>query len=315
MSSTFRKRAAGLAAIIWGALSLYFWEFMRSALYDRILRAIEGIAQMIGASLTWDSALRLAVSLCFVALGVWLFWRSSPKRFQKLLAQGDSAAFAETAAELNRKVDVIAASLPPLEQRGSELRANLAELTRNYSGDVDRLNKIGVAQHGVNEGFRDQFKELQTTIKTLVDRFSTHERVVASGTRLLIRGICARDDRRFILIPNDKIAMSLGKRLVEAKVADYPDATSWLPDYQTWEAATRTIDKLMIDWTKEAPDMYTSLFKLERRHFANSPMPPDNIRSDDTIIPFKTVWHVQSSYANQRDGFFALLDERAVLPG
>lgn len=194
--------------------------------------------------------------------------------------------------------------------------ASLAEALKAtpWKAETDRLDKIGVAQHGVNEGFRNQLKELQSTIKTLVERLSTHERVVVSGTHLLIRGIRARDDRRFILIPNDEIAMLLGKRLVEAKVADYPDAGSWLSDYQTWEAAARTIDNLLLDWTKDAPNMYPSLFKLERRHFANSPMPPDNIKSDDTIIHYKTVWHAQPSYANQRDGIFAFFDERAVLP-
>jgi hypothetical protein len=109
--------------------------------------------------------------------------------------------------------------------------------------------------------------------------------------------------------------MALGKRLAEAKVEDYSDPASWLADYQKWHTAIRVIDRLIASWAEaEGFEGYARLLDLEPRHFHHSPMPPQNIRTDDTIIHFKTAWHAQSSYANQRDGIFAFFETLTALP-
>jgi hypothetical protein len=236
----------------------------------------------------------IVVGLSFAALPAAKAWRAyHPLAPPAATSVKPVAQLPETAAweelkssvgSLARKLEVFQLALPPLEQQSREL----ADIVR---------------------------RDIQTSLKTLVERVSTHERVVASGTYLLIRALRARDAMREILIPNDKIAISLGKRLAEAKATDYPDPASWLSDYQHWNAATRAIDRLMMEWTRSPSYEPVSLFDLEGRHFQNSPMPPENIRADDTIIPFKTVWYVQSSYANQRDGAFSFFNERITYPG
>jgi len=212
---------------------------------------------------------------------------------------------------LATQLETLKASLPPLDHQNSELASKIERI----GADIVRLNEVGVTQHGVTEYIRGQLTVLQGTVKALDAGLTEHKRVVASGTYLLIRALRAREAMREIVIPNDQIAMALGKRLTDAKAIDYPDFESWLSDYQRWNAAVRAIDRLMMEWTRKPSYEPVSLFDLEWRHFQNSPMPPENIRTDDTIIPFKTVWHIQSSYANQRDGVFSFFNEKSAYPG
>lgn len=203
---------------------------------------------------------------------------------------------------LERQMALLRLSLPPLEQQGREL--------------ASKIEEIKESQHEINEVFRTQLEKNKFSLKTLADHIAAHENVVASGTSLLIRALRARDALRDALIPNDEIVMSLGKRLAVAEATSYPDPASWTSDFQRWNKAMRLIDTSMLQWTRgQHPTVYVSLFDLKGYHYEQAPMPPDNIRSDDTIIAFKTVCQVQSSYANQRDGIFSYFHERAVYPG
>ena len=198
---------------------------------------------------------------------------------------------------LGSKIDEVsknsASKLQDFEQFKSDARADLA-----------RLNEAGVTQHGATEYVRGQVAALQKEIKDSSKR-----------TYLLIKAVRAHDAERDVLIPNDETVMSLGKQLTEAKATDYPDPVAWLSDYQRWHAAIRAIDRVVLAWTDaEGFGGYASLLDLQARHFQHSPMPPDNIRTDDTIIPYKTVWHAQSSYANQRDNIFAFFRDCAAYP-
>ncbi len=210
------------------------------------------------------------------------------------------ANFTNEIGQLRAEINAVSAAHKTLATK-----ADLDERFRPIAADIARLNEVGVTQHGATEYVRGQVAALQKEIKDLSER-----------TNHLIKAVRAHDAERDVLIPNDEIVMSLGKRLVEAKATDYPDPVPWLSDYQRWHAAIRAIDRVVFAWTNaEGFGGYAPLLDLQTRHFQNSPMPPDNIRTDDTIIPFKTVWHAQSSYANQRDGIFASFDEWAVLPG
>jgi hypothetical protein len=218
---------------------------------------------------------------------------------------------------VEKYIDVTAGNLQKdINSLRSDVTASMAKAVAAtpWKDDIVRHDNLVLVQRSVNEGVLDQLDKLQATVKTLGERFSNHERIVASGTYMLIKALRARDAEE-ILLTNDKTAMSLGKRLAKATMTDYPDAASWFSDYEPWKAAVRAIDDLMFQWTKDGPNKHIFLLDLEARHYENSPMPPENIKTDDTIIKFKTVWHVQSSYANRRDGFFTFFAERAVFPG
>ena len=203
------------------------------------------------------------------------------------------------------------------EQQAAVSKAELRQLDARCDqlrADIARHDNLVLVQRSVNDELRGQLEDLQAAAKSLGDRFAAHEQITVQGTYLLIRALRARDARRDFLIPNDQIAMSLGKKLMYPDA--YSSAASWLGDYQAWRAALRTIDGLMIEWAKaQHLSVYASLFDLKGHHYEQAPMPPDNIRSDETIIAFKTVCQVQSSYANQREGIFSFFDERAVYPG
>jgi len=259
--------------------------------------------------------LAVVMGLSFAALPAAKAWRA----YHPLLPM-NPIQLSETTTEIAAKItddQPFSGDRPwraEIDGLGSALEGYVDAVRGDLKKDIVRLNELGVAQHQVSEAFRTQFKELQNAVKALEERLVTHERVVASGTHLLIRALRARDAMREIIIPNDKTAMSLGKRLAEAKATDYPDPASWLADFQRWNEAAHAIDRLMMEWTRKPSYEPVSLFDLEGRHFQNSPMPPENIRTDDTIFPFKTVWYVQSSYANQRDGAFSFFNERMVYP-
>jgi hypothetical protein len=72
-------RIFALATVIGGGLNYYFWEFLRSVFYDKIARFVAEVPNMIGTYLTWDSVLRLMVSLAFAGIGGFLFWKTRPK--------------------------------------------------------------------------------------------------------------------------------------------------------------------------------------------------------------------------------------------
>ncbi|HEV2956370.1 MAG TPA: hypothetical protein VGX95_09635 [Xanthobacteraceae bacterium] len=73
---------AALVSIVIGAVIPYRWEFLRSLFYDRFFRVVEEHLAM-----TWDDAFRYGFSAFFIGLGLWLFWRNSPKRAEKRLLQ------------------------------------------------------------------------------------------------------------------------------------------------------------------------------------------------------------------------------------
>jgi hypothetical protein len=207
-----------------------------------------------------------------------------------------------------KDLELLKLSLPPLEQQGRDLATRIDQ----FGADIVRLNELGVSQHQVNDDIRAK-----------LDRQGGAQAVILADLRNLerkfgffIKAIRAGDAQRDVLLPNDKTAMVLGKRLAEAKAVDYADPASWLSDYQQWHTAARVIDHLVVSWAKaEGFGGYAPLLDLEPRHFQHSPMPPENIRTDDTIIPFKTVWHAQSSYGNQRDNIFSFFETLAAFPG
>lgn len=198
-----------------------------------------------------------------------------------------------------------------IEGRGKDLELLKLSLPP-LRADIVRLNELGVSQHQINDDFRGKLDRQAGAQTGVLADLRNLERKFG----FLIKAIRAGDAKRDVLLPNDKTAMALGKRLAEAKVADYADPASWLADYQKWHTAARMIDHLVVSWAKaESFGGYAPLLDLEPRHFQHSPMPPDNIQTADTIIPFKMVWHAQSSYANQRDNIFSFFETLAALPG
>ena len=205
---------------------------------------------------------------------------------------------AEIAAELDAKVSSNLVSAPG----------------ESWKADIDRFNFIDGKFSKVEDAFAKLNKKVDDEFTELKNELIEQKRVVANGTRLLIRALRAKDAQR-VLAVNDKVVMSLGVQLAKANVIHYLDSAKWLSDYRTWKAALCIIDNLLIEWTKGQSNEHVSFIKFEGRDYENSPMPPDNIRSDDTIIAFKTAALAHSNYANRRDGIFSFFAERAVLPG
>jgi hypothetical protein len=295
-----RRIGFAVAAVLFLALAI-FWEQVRLR-WPGFTESIDSIAKNPE---TWFI---LAV-LGYVAISFWSSKRQSER-------QAIDTRLKDWRAEITPEIAKVVNNRPAETDLAElkKLRTEIEQLRTQIAADITRLNEVGVVQHGASEFFRTQLSELRAAVKNLDERFATHQQVVASGTSLLIRGLRARDALRDILTPSDQIAMSLGTKLMYPD--DYPSAQAWLADYLPWRTALRTIDDLMIEWTKrQHPTVYASLFDLKGYHYEQAPMPPDNIRSDETIIAFKTVCQVQSSYANQRDGICALFQEKAVYPG
>lgn len=200
---------------------------------------------------------------------------------------------------IERKMEVVEVSLEQQDKDMARLNQLHSELSHTFSSQFMDLQK--------------KLNAIQIVVTALDEKVATQAQVVANGTRLLIRALRAREAMRETLKPNDQIAMSLGKQLMNPEA--YSSDQSWLADYHTWNQALRSIDQLMLTWTKAESSSYGSLFDLKGHHYERAPMPPANIKSDDTIIPFKIVCQVQSTYANQRDGLFAFLHEKSVYPG
>ncbi len=282
----------------WFALLLALGIFSAAvAVVNQVTQSISALA-----AYGWGLPVLVAIGIVLAILVVlsltaiaWRYFRPLPPPLP-MLPSMETAAEIEPSPDigrLERRMDLLERSLPPLERQSEEFASKIGEIER-------AITEIDV--------------KLQTSLKTLAERFSTHEQVVASGARLLIRALRAHDAMRDVLLPNDQTVMSLGKRLMYPE--SYPNAAAWLTDYRGWSAALRAIDNLMIEWTRgQHPTAYVSMFDLKEHHYKTAPMPPDNIRSDDTIIEFKTVCQVQSSYANRRDGIFSFFNEKAVYPG
>lgn len=201
---------------------------------------------------------------------------------------------------LERQIEVLKASLTPLASK-----TDLEQL----SGDISRLNELGVSQHQINDDLRVKLERQAGAQEVILKDLRNLE----SKFRLFVNTVRAHDAMNEILKPNDRTAMSLGKKLMYPE--GYLDARTWLADYQVWRTALRAIDDLVVAWTRAESTAYSSLFDLKERHYEQAPMPPENIRSDETIIAFKTACQVQSSYANQRDGIFSFFNERMFFPG
>jgi hypothetical protein len=234
----------------------------------------------------------IVVALSFAAVPAARAWRTFyPIKAVRIT---DSDTKTATPASDGDELAIIRGQIDEVNANAAQARRDIVTTMSNLALDTNR-----------------DLKATNEKIETLANLISHQDKSFATRIDLLIRALRARDAKRDVLLPNDKVAMSLGKPLVEAKSDTYPDAASWLSDYQRWNDAMHAIDYLMGQWAKGV----SPLFDLKERHYKNSPMPPENIKTDDTIIPFKTVWHVQSSYSNQRDGLFAFLNEKAIFPG
>jgi hypothetical protein len=317
-----------------GVLELHAWLALFGAIGVAFAAAVAGMSWLTKsitflAQYGWGLpviaaigiVLVIVVGLSFAAVPIVEAWR----RFRPLppaIPQGAGTAVHSLEAtgidpsleigRVERQIEVLKASLPPLEQHGRDLVTRIDQL----GADIVRLNELGVTQHQINDDLRtklDRQAGAQAVILTDLQKLETN-------LGYLIDAVRARDAIRYTLVPNDEIVMSLGRRLIEAAMTDYPDSASWLSDHQRCNAALRTIDQLFINWTRvengvAPPNPVISLFDLGERHFQHSPMPPENIKAEDTIIPFKTLWNVQSRYANRRDGIFSYFHAKAALPG
>jgi hypothetical protein len=233
----------------------------------------------------------IVVALSFAAVPAARAWRT----FHPLKVAPDSNTETETAtpASDGDELAIIRGQIDEVSANAAHARRDIVTTMTNLAQDTNR-----------------DLKATNEKIETLANLISYQDKSFATRIDSLIRALRACDAKRDVLLPNDKVAMSLGKPLVEAKPDTYLDAASWLSDYKRWNDAMHAIDYLMGQWANGS----SPLFDLKERHYKNSPMPPENIKTDDTIIPFKTVWHVQSSYANQRDGLFTFLSEQAIFP-
>ncbi len=188
-----------------------------------------------------------------------------------------------------------------LEKYVDETTGTLITNNMPWKAEVARLNELGVSLHAADDDLRTKLARIQADLRNLDTKF-----------HLFVKAVRARDAVNEILKPNDQTVMSLGSKLMYPE--SYSDAHAWLADCREWKIALNAIDDLVLAWTRGESTSYRSLFDLKARDYEQAPMPPDNIRSDETIIAFKTVCHAQSSYANQRDGIFSFFNERRFYP-
>jgi hypothetical protein len=278
--SSLARRAVALAPFVWAGINLYFWEFLRSAFYERILRAIERIPNMIGDYLSLDSVLRLTVSLAFVALGVWLVWRTDPRRAAKRMTPTAGAV------GLARIEAVETGAQTLVEQLKADFRSAVESL------DADkikgRLEKL--------ESMRDyDFKQVDT-------RFS-----------ILCTAVRARD-MIALLEKNDVKIRDLGSKLLAARAEDYPNRTKWLSEYGTWREIVEWTDQELNQWPDWAK--YNKPFlHLTSKDFEKVPqLPPDTIKPSDginTVTPYQILCSVMPRWADDFPNIMLTMKTRA----
>lgn len=70
------KRWLGLSSFVVTSLWIYFWEWIRSQVYERVQRTLTPYLEW----LTLDHIARFGPPVIFAALGFWLFWKTRPEQ-------------------------------------------------------------------------------------------------------------------------------------------------------------------------------------------------------------------------------------------
>jgi hypothetical protein len=195
-------------------------------------------------------------------------------------------------AMLLRKLDFITTSLSPLEQQNHEISAKINELERN----IAELNAKNARE-----------SELLTKLSTKVqsDYLQLNRKF-----GYLIDAIHARDAEE-VAKKADAVVSSLGTKLLTA--VHYSNAGEWLKDYKIWRDSVSAIDRAVGRLGVEGHSPFLDIRHQELENCSN--MPPDGMRNDHTIVPYKTVSLVQRRYTDGREQLFRFFAAKGALPG
>ena len=223
------------------------------------------------------------------------------------VANMPTSAISEGLAELDRKIDELRKESETFESLAT--KAELADRLNPIAADIARFNDLGVSLHSTNESFRDQFKELRGELAKLQSLVESNRKQSEMVYEILSKAIRARDAESIIKEADQQI-ISIGKKLLEES---YPDEAAWADAYTIWEKAMTRIDNVLSSWQKEH---YTPFLDIRRKDFEGGTPSPSNIKSDQNIIRYKTVWLAQPRYANIRENIFIYFSSKAgELPG
>jgi hypothetical protein len=154
-------------------------------------------------------------------------------------------------------------------------------------------------------------KALQESIGQLRDQFESTRRHAESNLAMLVKALRARDAET-ILIAADETAISLAPKLMQGA---YPEEDAWKADYAIWKEAVERIDYIASSWQGDKHKPYLDI-RMKDLEGGPRPPPESNVTSDTGVMWYKTVWLVQQSYGNHRDGMLSYFHTIAgELPG
>jgi hypothetical protein len=206
---------------------------------------------------------------------------------------------------LNEQIQELASKIDEFEIRATALDAKIDK----QATEQLKINRTLDGMFGTIDGkVEDQSKDIQQ----LAARVQSDCRQSVLKFEMLTTALRARDAET-ILKEADKVISSFGPKLIRASAIDYPDQKIWLAGYGTWNEAMAKIDNLLVQWF----DHQKPFLDIRRRDYENSSeTPPNSIKTDDTIMPYKTVCLAQPQYEKQRENMFAYFSAKAgTLPG
>lgn len=237
----------------------------------------------------------IVLALSFAAVPATRAWRNfypvSPATFRA--ATTPSPESQESAiSKLEREMVTLQFSLPPLKEQSQELTGKIDEIERQI---VELRGKSTMQSDGLartDAKSRSDYLNLERKFGFLIDAIRAHH---AEGA--------AKEA--------DKIVSSLGPSLLSA--TDYPDQQAWSADYRVWHDSLSAIDREVNNLGVVG---HTPFLEISRRELENcSEMPPETIRGDRTIVPYRTVYLAQRRYAEGREQMFHYFAAKGALPG
>ena len=204
-------------------------------------------------------------------------------------------ALADSLQEVDRKVEVVRLSLPPLERR-----------LKDQNDLLTVLNKQTL-EHG--QGIETLGAQGKATINGLISLRSNHI-ATKNHIGLLVDALRARDAESLVK-EHDKIAWLLGPKLLRAN--DYTDQEAWLKDYGIWREHFGAIDTALSSFGVQGVEPFLFVRDTDLQKCAE--MPPESIRGDSIIVPYKTVRIVHLRYVPIRPLVLKYFESKGRLPG
>jgi hypothetical protein len=185
----------------------------------------------------------------------------------------------------------LTASNAKLEQAERELATN----------EQIRTELVRKTSH--NDGGLAALISMFEQLKSLVE---SNRKQAAQCDQILSRSLRARDAEA-IINEADQEVISIVRKLLEGS---YSNEAAWASDYTRWNKAMTRIDGVISQW-QEHHKPFLDIRLKDFEAGAPTPPPQSNIKSDQNVMRYKTVWLAQQSYANTRDNIFIYFSSKA----